>query len=130
MSTLSKSDCLEKDDELKALRAKLKDKFGPIPFQVEELFNGIRLRWICKRMGIERLSLKKRKLRCYFVNNPQSSFYETKFFRDFLTFISKKGPEQGLSLKQSKTSLILIKEGMNNLKACRKLLENLEEDLK
>jgi len=26
--------------------------------------------------------------------------------------------------------LILIKEGMNNLKACRKLLENLEEDIK
>ena len=120
---------IEKEDELNALRKKLKDKFGPIPFQVEELFNGIRLRWICKKMGIERLSLKNRKLRGYFIKNAQSSFYETKFFNEFLAYIAQKGPEQGLSLKQSKNYLILVKDGVNNLKACRKLLEKILEDI-
>lgn len=120
---------VNKEDELNALRKKLKDKFGPIPFQVEELFNGIRLRWICKKMGVERLSLKNRKLRCYFVSNPQSSFYETPFFADLLKYISISGPEQGLTLKQSNKFLILIKDGVNNLKACRKILENLMEDV-
>ncbi|MBT8231142.1 MAG: transcription-repair coupling factor [Saprospiraceae bacterium] len=120
---------IEKEETLIKLRDKLKDKFGPIPYQVDELFNGIRLRWICKRMGIERLSLKSRKLRCYFVGNPQSSFYETPFFGKFINFISTKGPALGLSIKQSKSHLILIKDGVNNLKTCRRILESIESEI-
>ena len=120
---------VDKEEELNAMRKKLKDKFGPIPFQVEELFNGIRLRWICKKIGVERLSLKKRKLRCYFISNPQSSFFETDLFNNLIKFISTKGSEHGLSLKQSNKFLIMIKDEVNNLKACRKVLENLLEDL-
>jgi len=120
---------VDNDEQLLALRNKMKDKFGKIPFQVEELFNGIRLRWICKQLGVERLSLKARKLRCYFVNNPQSSFYETKLFNDLIKFISTKGPEYGLSLKQSRKNLILIKDQLNNLKQARKLLENVMAEI-
>lgn len=120
---------VDKEDEITALRKKLKDKFGPIPFPVEELFNGIRLRWICKQMGIEKLSLKSRKLRCYFVSNPQSAFYETDFFNNFIKFVSIKGPEFGLSLKQSNKNLILIKDGINNLKQSRKLLDQLKTEV-
>ena len=89
----------------------------------------IRLRWICKKIGVERLSLKKRKLRCYFISNPQSSFFETDLFNNLIKFISTKGSEHGLSLKQSNKFLIMIKDEVNNLKACRKVLENLLEDL-
>ena len=89
----------------------------------------IRLRWICKKIGVERLSLKNRKLRCYFVSNPQSSFYETTLFNSLIKYISTQGHEQGLSLKQSNKFLIMIKDGVNNLRACRKILENLLEDL-
>ncbi|MBT8190555.1 MAG: transcription-repair coupling factor, partial [Bacteroidia bacterium] len=129
LSIYTAMDKLNNEEEVKTFRSKLKDKFGPVPFQVDELFNGLRLRWICKKMGVERLSLKSRKLRAYFVRNPQSSFYETKFFNDLLSYISKKGPENGLYLKQSRQNLILIRDGINNLKGARKLLENLIEDI-
>jgi len=125
LSIYSEMGKVNKEDELKALRNKLKDKFGPIPFQVEELFNGIRLRWICKKLGMERLSLKSRKLRCYFISNPQSSFFETDFFNNLIKYVSTVGAEHGLSLKQSQKHLILIKDGVNNLKASRKILENI-----
>ncbi len=120
---------IEKEEELIAFRDKLKDKFGKIPFQVEELFNGIRLRWICKRFGIEKFSLKNRKLRGYFVSNPQSAFYETDFFNSFIKFISTKGPDYGLTLKQSPKHLILIKDQVNNLKQSRKILEKILEEI-
>ncbi len=120
---------IDNEEQLNALRKKLKDKFGPIPFQVEELFNGIRLRWLCKLIGVERLSLKNRKLRCYFINNPQSSFYETAIFNNLMSYISTKGNEVGLSLKQSNKFLILIKDQVNNLKASRKVLEQLLKDV-
>ena len=117
------------EEALNAFRNKMKDKFGPIPFQVDELFNGIRLRWICKELGIERLSLKSRKMRCYFVGNAKSSFYESPLFDKLMKHISTKGPELGLTLKQSPKYLIMIKDGVNNLKSCRKILENLQEDI-
>lgn len=129
LSIYTEMNKIEKEQDLKAYRSKLKDKFGAIPFQLDELFNGIRLRWICKKMGIERLSLKNQKLRAYFIRNAQSAFYETKFFNDFLNFISTKGPEKQLFLKQSKNHLILVKDEINNLKTARKLLENLLEDI-
>ena len=116
---------VDNEEQLTALRKKLKDKFGAIPFQVEELFNGIRLRWLCKKIGVERLSLKGRKLRCYFISNPQSAFYETPFFNNLMTYISTKGPEKGLSLKQSNKYLIMVRDQVNNLKASRKILEQL-----
>ena len=130
LNIYSEMDKIEKEADLKSFRNNLKDKFGPIPFQVDELFNGIRLRWICKRMGVERLSLKGRKLRAYFIRNAQSAFYETKFFKGLLKYISEKGPEAGLYLKQSKSHLILGKDEINNLKTGRKLLENLIAELK
>ena len=129
LSIYTEMDQLNNEKELNAFRNKLKDKFGPIPFQVDELFNGLRLRWICKRMGVERLSLRGRKLRAYFVRNPQSAFYETKLFTNLMEYISKKGSENGLFLKQSKQNLIMIKDEINNLKTARKLLENLLEDI-
>ena len=120
---------IEKRDTLLAFRNNLKDRFGPVPFQVDELLYGVELKWICKKMGIERLSLKSRKMRCYFVSNPQSSFYETDFFNNLIKFISTKGIEMGLHLKQSKNRLILIKEQVNNLKQCKKILEQIKKEL-
>ena len=130
LSIYTEMSTIEKEEQLVAFRDKLKDKFGPVPYQVDELFNGIRLRWICKRLGMERLSLKSRKLRCYFIGNPQSSFYETDMFKNFITYITTKGGKEGLSIKQSKSFLILVKDGVNNLKTCRRILENIEKEIK
>jgi len=120
---------IEKEEELEALKDKLKDKFGKFPRQVDELFHGARLRWKCKKMGIERLSLKKGKLRCYFVGNPQSSFYESDFFKKFIAYVSTKGQQKGLILKQSKSHLILVKEKIYNLKACLSVLDTIQNEL-
>lgn len=119
-----------KDEEgLVAYGNKLKDRFGRLPKPVLELFNGLRLRWICKRMGFERLTLKSRKLRCFFVLNAQSSFYETDFFNKVLQFVATKGDSQKIILKQSKNHLMLIKDDVYSLKDARKLLEFVEEEV-
>jgi len=120
---------IDNEEQLNKFKEDLKDRFGPLPPQVKELFNGIRLRWYCKDMGIERLSLKSGKLRCYFVGNPQSSFYESSFFNALLQYISTRGHERGLSLKQSKSHLILVKDKVYNLKACLSILKMIKSEL-
>jgi transcription-repair coupling factor (superfamily II helicase) len=48
----------------------LEDRFGKLPKQVNFLFEALRLRWLCKKLGFERLILKGGKLRCYFLQRP------------------------------------------------------------
>jgi len=127
MNLYSEIDQIENEDQLIRFRDDLKDRFGALPVQVDELFNGLRLRWVSKRLGFERIVLKNGGLSCFFIANPQSSFYETKLFQSLLDFISTTGSIQGLSLKQGRSFLILKKPNVKNLKEARITLERLEE---
>jgi len=122
-------DKIDTEKGIEAFRQELADRFGPIPHAVETLFEGLRMRWLCKKLGFERLSLKKRKLRCYFVMNPQSSFYETDHFQKMLSYISGDGRSLHLNLKQSRKNLIVIKDGIMNLETARRLLERMASDV-
>lgn len=53
-------DKLENEEAIQKFCEQIKDRFGPIPSQVEELLNGLRLRWVAKRLGFERVVLKKK----------------------------------------------------------------------
>jgi transcription-repair coupling factor (superfamily II helicase) len=129
MNLYKEIDQIEDEDGLIAFRNSLKDRFGGIPIQVDELFNGLRLRWVSKRLGFERVLLKNNGLSCFFIANPQSSFYETKMFQALLDFISTAGALMGLSLKQGRSFLIMKKPSVKNLKEARIILERLEEQV-
>ena len=120
---------LKNEEETEAYLTKLKDRFGPLPKEVRALFDGIKLRWLAKELGFERIILKRKKLRCFFVNNPQSPYYESRTFQDILQLVSTEGPKSGLSLKQSKKFLILIKENVPTLAKAEKVLLGLKESL-
>lgn len=122
-------DTINDEDGIIAFRAKLKDRFGPVPKPVEELFHALRLRWICKELGFERLSYKNKKLRCFFIANAQSSYFESELFQSILKFASSDGQKMGLTLKQSKNYLILIKEHCKNLKEVKAVLERISEEV-
>lgn len=70
MSIYTRLDNVANEEQITQFKTELTDRFGKVPRQVEELFNGIRLRWLAKDMGLERIIFKGRKLRCYFVENP------------------------------------------------------------
>ncbi len=110
---------------IEAFAHALRDRFGPIPPQVNALFEALRLRWLCKPLGFERLVLKNHRLRCYFVGNPQSPFFETESFQRLLQFIAEKGRVMGLSLKQTARELVVIQEDVRTLQQAKQTLEQL-----
>lgn len=120
-------DSLDTEEELAAFGDKLRDRFGRLPEQVQALFDGLRLRWVCRRLGFEHVVLKNNKLRCYFVENPQSPFYESQQFQDMLAFVQQKGKQHGLSFKKSTRHFILVKDGVRSLGAALKVLKGIEE---
>ncbi|HPQ20507.1 MAG TPA: transcription-repair coupling factor [Saprospiraceae bacterium] len=128
LSLYTELDSIETEDELSKFRTALKDRFGTIPEQVDELFNGLRLRWICKQFGFERMSLKNGTMRCFFISNAQSRFFESEKFKSILTTISDPEKSLNFRLKQTQNYLILIKDKVKNLKEARILLERLQEE--
>lgn len=107
---------LKTKEAIEEYRKKLEDRFGPVPKAVNNLFRVLEITWICKQLGFERMIYKNRKLRCYFVTNPQSPFYETAIFQRFLQFIATRGQSIGVSMKKSNKYLIMVKDGVNSLK--------------
>jgi transcription-repair coupling factor (superfamily II helicase) len=129
LSLYSELDRIENDEQLLAFAKKLRDRFGKIPREINELFNGLKIRWICKLLGFQRFSLKGRKMRGYFVANAQSPFYESNQFQKTLKLIASKKLKLGLTLKQSRKNLILIKDDVKNLKEARIILERIGEEV-
>ncbi len=125
----TKLDHVKDEKQLTEYSAMLKDRFGPIPAEVKTLFQGLRLRWICKRLGFGRLILKKRKLRCYFPENPKSSYYDTALFQAILKHV-QSSDDRHLSLKQSNMRLILIRENIRTMHEAASILLRIEEQVK
>lgn len=118
-------DKLEKEEQIAVFQEQLRDRFGRIPASVVELFEGLRLRWLCRQWGIERIILKNEKLRAYFIENPQSPFYESPQFNNILTAVTSRGAKAGISLKQSNNRLFLVKDEVNGLQEAREILAQL-----
>ena len=121
-------DNLETDEEVRAFADRLIDRFGPLPQAVKELFNGLKLRWLCKRLGFERLILKNNKLRCYFVSNPQSPFYESELFQKVIMYVNGKG-DRKMGFKKSGNYFLLTHEGIRNMTEAKRVLKDIVEGI-
>jgi transcription-repair coupling factor (superfamily II helicase) len=120
-------DRIDTEEGITKFKNELIDRYGRLPRPVTNLFEGLRLRWLCKALGFERFSLKGRKMRCFFVSNPQSGYFESHTFNQLLQYVSQNGHKEGLTLKQTPKHLILIKDDVKTLKQARKELEFLKE---
>src|SRR3546814_15098568 len=79
---------LDDEAQLNAFRQLLRNRFGPIPRQVEELLNTLRLKWLGKEIGLEKESFKKNVLRGYFATNPAT--FERDGIGTILQFAQKR----------------------------------------
>ena len=79
-------DSLRNEDQLTEYKKRMIDRFGPLPEQADELLNVVRLRWICCRLGVEKVLLKGGRLVLYFVQNDDR-YWHSEAFGKIITFI-------------------------------------------
>ncbi|WP_413468711.1 transcription-repair coupling factor [Lutibacter sp.] len=96
------------EEELQKFELELIDRFGEIPIQVEDLLNSVRIKWIAKNLGIERLILKQSKMIGYFIANQQSEFYQSPKFSQILQFVQQNSAICTLKEKETKNGLRLL----------------------
>ncbi len=120
---------IETEEKIEDFKKELKDRFGNIPPQINNLFDALRLKWICKKLGFERLSLKSDTLRLFFVSNAQSSYFESETFLKLMNIFTQNINKTGFIFKQTKKYLILRKDNVKSLQISLRLLKVLEEQL-
>lgn len=111
------------EEELLKFHDEMGDRFGPIPDCVEDLFTTVRCRKMAVELGFERITLKKKTLRCYFVNNPDSPYFVSNLFQSILFHLQTQTNKS--HLKQTGKNFLLITEHMNSMGELHSFLLNL-----
>ncbi|MHC1707790.1 MAG: transcription-repair coupling factor [Bacteroidales bacterium] len=111
-------DSIDNEEDLSAFQEKLIDRFGPIPGQTAELFNAVRLRWLAREIGFEKIVLRNSMMTGYFVTNPESPYYQSENFTRVLQYV------------QTNPRLCSMKEGNEKLSLTFKTSRTLEDGLK
>ena len=99
---------LKTEEDLSQYETNLVDRFGELPIQAIDLLNSVRLKWLAKNLGLERLILKKGKMIGYFVSDQQSTFYQTETFTRVLKFVQFNSSICKMKEKETKLGLRLL----------------------
>lgn len=123
LSLYTQLDNIENDEELEMFSEELKDRFGPIPSQVEDLFTTLRCRRIACELGFEKLILKTEQMRLYFVSNPDSPYFESATFNHILDYIQKR--TKNARLKQVGKNFMLVVDKVKNMSDVHSFLQGM-----
>ena len=115
-------DNIKDNDELANFMLRVEDRFGRLPKVSLELIEVINLRQVAITIGIERLIIKSGKMKCYFIADQQSLFYQSSGFTKVLAWLQKNSHKA--ELKDVKGKLIL---NIPNIKSIYKAVGNLKE---
>jgi transcription-repair coupling factor (superfamily II helicase) len=97
-------DSLETPEELNNFEQEVIDRFGPAPEEVYELLNSVRLRWLGKEIGFEKIVLKQGRLISYFVSDQNSPYFQSPKFQRVLHFL-KDQPKAQMKERNNKLYL-------------------------
>ena len=100
-------DNMEEERDILAFTERLKDRFGKIPKEGKELIRIVRLRRMAKKLGMEKVILKKGQMSLFLVNNPDSPYYQSEAFGKLLGFIQKHPRECNLREQNGKRSIVI-----------------------
>ena len=109
LSLYSRLDNCETEEELHGFHEELKDRFGPVPPAAEDLFNTVRCRKLAVGLGFEKMLLKQDTLKCFFVPNPDSPYFQSDTFNRILLFLQKE-TNKGKLKQVGKQGLLIVDE--------------------
>ena len=108
LALYNKLGTLQKEEELQIFEAEIIDRFGEIPAEVCDLLDSVRIKWLAKELGLEKIILKQKRMLGYFVANQQSDFYQTQAFSKMLQYVKNNGKSCVMKEKETKNGLRLL----------------------
>lgn len=128
LSLYTRLDSCENEEELQEFHAELNDRFGPVPKQVEDLFDTVRIRKLAVELGFEKLTLKDETLKCHFINRPDSPYFESSIFNNILDFIQKQTNKA--KLRQTGRLFLLVVDDIRSMQQLLQFLQRMNGAVK
>ena len=127
LSLYSRLDNCQNEKELLEFHNEMKDRFGPIPDSVEDLFTTVRCRKVAVELGFEKILLKDNKLKGFFVSNPESAYFQSHTFTGILKYIQTQTNKA--RLKQVGRNGILIVDHVSSMKELYTFLNRMNDSI-
>ncbi len=116
-----KLDDIKDEPELQKFSTEVTDRFGPIPQQVTELMEAIRLRWLGQQMGLEKMVLKKGTLIGTFIADQKHPFFAGDTFNAVLRAVQAQ-PRRFKVYEKAGTLRISVQD-VKNVQVAKEALE-------
>jgi len=123
LSLYKQLDSLKTEEELADYRKMLEDRFGPVPPEVNELLETIRLRWAATTLGFEKLVIKNNKMVANFITDEESDYFNSAVFQGILAKLQTAAG--GGKLREKNNKLSLVFENIKTIKDAQKTIESL-----
>lgn len=100
-------DAMDTEQQVTEFRAMLRDRFGAIPHQTEQLIDIVPLRHRARRLGIERLHLKGGKMYLYFPDADNEVYYRSAAFGRFISYFQLEPKRSHLRENKGRRSMLV-----------------------
>lgn len=117
---------IENEEDLKKFTDALIDRFGTPPKEAIDLIQSIKIKWIGKQIGLEKIVMKNGKLLGYFLSDQQSAFYQSADFHHTLQYIAHNPQFGKLKEKETRNGLRLLLV-LDHIKSVAKAVNELQK---
>jgi transcription-repair coupling factor (superfamily II helicase) len=118
-------DNIETEEKLKEFEQQLNDRFGQLPKPTIELMNVVRMRWIAKQLGFEKIILKGGRMLIWFVSNQISPYYKSAIFEKVIRFVQRH--PNLFQMKEAKDKLTMSADHVSSISEAMKLLTKIQD---
>ncbi|MGB0270424.1 MAG: transcription-repair coupling factor [Schleiferiaceae bacterium] len=116
---------LTKEEDLQFFEMELEDRFGPIPPSVAALLYSVRIKWLAKHIGFQKLIIKMGKFIGHFAAENNSEYYQLPIFSAILGYL-QRNPRK-VQVKQKGEKLTFVAQNIIELQDVHQMLSSIVE---
>lgn len=124
ISLYTELDHIQNEEGLERFTNNLSDRFGQIPHQTEDLLNTMRLRWLARDLGFEKITLKHKIMTAYLVSNQESEYYQTDTFMKIIRYAGAN--QRRCKVKELNGKNIVYIDAVTNVGEALKVLRTID----
>ena len=117
-------DSLQDDREIDRIASQLEDRFGPLPEEVKNLVNVVKIRNLGGQLGFEKIIVKNGMQIMFFVKNPMSAYYKSDLFMNIINCVTLN-PDL-FKLNQDGGKLRTVSRGVDSMDKALQILKKLQ----
>ena len=117
-------DSLTDSREIEAFKARMKDRFGTIPQEGEELIRVVTMRHEAQKLGIEKIYLKGGKMNLFLVDTRNERYYTGELFGSIMSYIPTS--QFNCKVREGDGRCIITVENVKNVETALAFIEEIQ----